>query len=46
MTKKLRVFTFAALAVLAIGGGGAIIAGDACAQGQLRSAGLFCSLLR
>jgi hypothetical protein len=42
---KIRVFTFAALAVLAIGGAAAV-GGDACAQGQLRSAGLLCSLLR
>ncbi len=43
---KIRVFTtFAAIAVVAIGAAAAI-AGDACAQGQLRSAGWFCSLLR
>jgi hypothetical protein len=42
---KIRVFTFAVLAVLAIGGGAAI-GGDACAQGRLQRTGLLCSLLR
>jgi hypothetical protein len=44
MTKS-RTFVLVALAGLAIGAA-AIITGDACAQRQLRNAGLFCSLLR